>query len=137
MFIIVHQLSLSSIKVSRITINFICSLICTNSDAKHVHPTKNCSWYFTPKQSDISKVLKADLQNKFNLNFKFSSKLKYNIFPRPHFKIGDSNIYDDKNEISKVNNLKIFISLNNFFSLNDIEIRDLIIDNANFDLNQN
>ena len=31
-------------------------------------------------QSDISKVLKNDLQNKFNLNFKFSSKLKYNYF---------------------------------------------------------
>ena len=88
------------------------------------------------KQSDISKVLKTDLQNKFNLNFKFSSNLKYNIFPRPHFTIGDSNIFDDKSEISKVNNLKIFISLNNFFSLSDIEIRDLIIDNANFDLNK-
>ena len=68
------------------------------------------------KQPDISKVLKTELQNKFNLNFKFSSNLKYNIFPRPHFTIIDSNLFNDKTEISKVNNLKIFISLNNFFS---------------------
>jgi len=88
------------------------------------------------KQTDVSKVLKAELQNKFNLNFKFSSNLKYNIFPRPHFTIADSNIFDDRSEISKVNNLKIFVSLNNFFSLSDIEISDLIIDNANFDLNK-
>ena len=87
-------------------------------------------------QSDISKELKNDLQNKFNLNFKFSSKLKYNIFPRPHFTFVNSNIFDDKSEISKVNNLKIFVSLNNFFSLSDIEIRDLIIENANFDFNK-
>ena len=88
------------------------------------------------KQSDISKELKNELQKKFNLSFKLSSKLKYNIFPRPHFTIEDSNIFDDKSEISKVNNLKIFVSLNNFFSLSDIEIRDLIIENANFDLNK-
>ena len=84
------------------------------------------------KQSDISKELKNELQNKFNLNFKLSSKLKYNIFPRPHFTIVDSSIFEDKSEISKVNNLKIFVSLNNFFSLSDIEIRDLIIENATF-----
>ena len=88
------------------------------------------------KQSDISTELKNELQNRFNLNFKFSSKLKYNIFPRPHFTIIDSNIFNDKSEISKVNNLKIFVSLNNFLSLSNIEIRDLIIDNANFDLNK-
>lgn len=88
------------------------------------------------KQPDISKELKNELQNKFNLNFKLTSNLKYNIFPRPHFTIVDSNIFDDKSEISKVNNLKIFISLSNFFSLSDIEIRDLIIENANFDLNK-
>ena len=88
------------------------------------------------KQPDISKVLKTELQNKYNLNFKFSSNLKYNIFPRPHFTIADSNIFNDRSEISKVNNLKIFVSLNNFFSLSDIKISDLIIDNANFDLNK-
>ena len=87
-------------------------------------------------QTDISKELKNDLQKKFNLNFKFSSKFKYSIFPRPHFTIVNSNIFDDKSEISKVNNLKIFVSLNNFFSLSDIEIRDLIIENANFDFNK-
>ncbi len=88
------------------------------------------------KQTDISKELKNELQNKFNLNFKLNSNLKYNIFPRPHFTIVDSNIFDDKSEISKVNNLKIFVSLSNFFSLSDIEIRDLIIENANFDLSK-
>ena len=27
------------------------------------------------------------LQNKFNLNFKFSKNIKYNFFPKPHFTI--------------------------------------------------
>ena len=41
-----------------------------------------------------------------------------------------------KKEISKINKLKIFISLDNLFSLKNIEIKDLIFENANFNLNK-
>jgi len=88
------------------------------------------------KQSDISKQLKTELQNKFNLNFKFSQNLKYNIFPKPHFTTIESVISDNQNEISEINNLKIYVSYGNFFSFKNIEIRDLIIENANFNLNK-
>jgi len=38
-------------------------------------------------------------------------------------------------EISKIKNLKIFVSLNNLFSFKNIQIKDLIIENANFNIN--
>ena len=88
------------------------------------------------KQSNISKELKNELLKKLDLNFKFSQNIKYNFFPRPHFIIKESNIYKDQIEISKINKLKIFISLDNFFSLENIEVRDLIFENANFNLNK-
>ena len=69
------------------------------------------------KQNDISNLLKKDLQNKFDLDFKFSEHIKYNFFPKPHFKITNSTISDGQSEISKIDELKIFISLNNFFHL--------------------
>ena len=87
-------------------------------------------------QSDISKELKVELKNKFDLNFKFSQDLKYNLFPRPHFVTMDSNILDDQNKSSEIKKLKIFVSLNNFFSFKNIEIKDLIIENANFNFNK-
>ena len=40
-----------------------------------------------------------------------------------------------KKEISKISKLKIFISFDNLFSIKNIEIRDLILENANFYLN--
>ena len=86
-------------------------------------------------QNDISKKLKNELQSKFDLNFKFSKNIKYNFFPRPHFITTDSKIFDNKKEISKISKLKIFISFDNLFSLKNIEIRDLILENANFNLN--
>ena len=87
-------------------------------------------------QSDISKELKYELKNKLNLNFKFTQNIKYNFFPRPHFIAKDTNISDDQNEISEIKNFKIFISLGNLFSFKDIQINDLIIENANFNLDK-
>ena len=86
-------------------------------------------------QNDISKKLKNELQSKFDLNFKFSKNIKYNFFPKPHFIITDSKIFNNEKEISKISKLKIFISFDDLFSLKNIEVRDLILENANFHLN--
>ncbi|WP_440927340.1 AsmA family protein [Candidatus Pelagibacter sp.] len=86
-------------------------------------------------QNDISKQLKNKLQNKFDLNFKFSKNIKYNFFPKPHFIITESKILNNEKEISKISKLKIFISFDDLFSLKNIEVRDLILENANFNLN--
>ena len=61
-------------------------------------------------QNEVSKKLKNELQSKFDLNFKFSKNIKYNLFPKPHFIITDSNILKNEKEISKISKLKIFIS---------------------------
>ena len=53
-------------------------------------------------QNEISKHLEKELQNKFDLNFKFSQNIKYNFFPSPHFLISDSIIFDNQEEISKI-----------------------------------
>jgi len=86
-------------------------------------------------QTDISKKLKNEFQVKYDLNFKFSQNIKYNFFPRPHFITTDSKILDNKKEIAEISKLKIFISFDNLFSIKDIEIRDIILENANFNFN--
>ncbi|MBT7574302.1 MAG: hypothetical protein HN631_00180 [Flavobacteriaceae bacterium] len=72
---------------------------------------------------------------KFNLNFKFSQNLNYKFLPRPHFTNEDSIILNDQNEISKIKNLKIYVSLKNLFSLKDIKVNNVILENANINLN--
>ena len=86
-------------------------------------------------QNDISKALKNKLQEKFDLNFKFSQKIKYNFLPRPHFTTTDSIIYENQKEISKIGKLKIFVSLDNLFSFKNIGAKKLIFEKANFNLN--
>jgi len=88
-------------------------------------------------KNDIAKELKNEIQSKFDLNFNFSKNIKYNIFPIPHFVITDSKIRKNEKEISKIGKLKIFISFNDLFSLKNIELKGLILENANFHLNAN
>ena len=86
-------------------------------------------------QSEISKELKNQIDSKLGINLEFSKNIKYNIFPRPHFSSNELNIFDDLNKISKINKLKVYISLDNFFSLKNIKIKDIIFEKANFNLN--
>ena len=86
------------------------------------------------KQSEISAKLQNELNNKLKLNFKISDNINYNFFPRPHFKISKASILNGNYEISEIKNLKIYVSLENLFSLKSIEIKDVIVSDANFNL---
>ena len=69
------------------------------------------------KQNDISKKLKNELLSKFNLEFTFNQKLNYNFLPRPHFKSEDTLIIKNQKNIAKINQIKIYVSLDNLFSI--------------------
>ena len=84
---------------------------------------------------DISRKLKKDLINKFDTNFNFTKKLKYNFFPIPHFKTKNATIIYNNETISKIESMKIYVSLDNLYSLKNLNIKNVILENANFNLN--
>ena len=85
-------------------------------------------------QADISKELKGKLLTKFNLNFIFNQNLDYNFFPRPHFISNKSSIVKNQKKISKINRIKIYVSLDNLFSTKNVDITEVILEDANFEL---
>ena len=87
------------------------------------------------KQAEVIKELRNELFSKLNLEFNFSSNYNYNFFPKPHFVINELSILKDQNQLSNIKKLKIYISADNLFSLKNIEIKDVIIEEANFNLN--
>ena len=91
----------------------------------------------TFSQNQISAELKKNLSDKLNLEFNFEKKLNYKFLPRPHFITNESSIIFNKNKISKINKLKIYVSLENLFSLKNMKLHDVIIEDANFNLNEN
>ena len=86
-------------------------------------------------KTEISEKLNDQLKKKFNLNFNLSQDIKYNFLPRPHFIYRNSSISKDQNEISKIKELKIYISLNNLFSYKNFNVQNLIIEKSKFNLN--
>ena len=87
------------------------------------------------KQGDISKELKDELLTKFNLDLTFNQNLVYNFFPRPHFVSKETSIIENKKNIADINRIKIYVSLDNLFSLKNFNITEVILENANFYLN--
>jgi hypothetical protein len=85
-------------------------------------------------KNEINIKLNNQLQKKFNLNFNLSQDFTYNFLPRPHFIYRNSFIVKDGSEISKIKKLKIFITLNNFFSYKNFNVQNLIIEKSNFNL---
>ena len=100
-----------------------------------------CLVYFsipnTYDRNDVSRELQNQLQNKLNLKFNLSKSFKYNFFPRPHFTYKNSSLLIGQEQISQINDLKIYISLNNLFSLNNAKINNLTLIKSNINLNKN
>jgi hypothetical protein len=87
-------------------------------------------------QNQISVELKKNLLDKLNLEFNFEKKLNYKFLPRPHFTINKSSITFNKNKISEIDELKIYVSLDNLFSLKNMKVQEIKIRKGNFNLNK-
>ena len=91
---------------------------------------------YTFNKLEIKAELENQLLDKFNLDFNFSKNLNYNFFPRPHFVIENSFIFENELEISEIKKLHIFVSLNNLLFLKNIVIKDVVLENTNFNFNK-
>ena len=88
-------------------------------------------------QNQISKELKKSLVEELNLEFNFEKKFDYKFFPRPHFITNESSLIFNEKKISEISKIKIYVSLNKLFSLKNVKVKDVIIDGANFNFNNN
>jgi hypothetical protein len=88
-------------------------------------------------KNQISVELKKNLLDKLNLEFNFEKKLDYKFLPRPHFVTRESSLIFNKNKISKINKLKIYVSLESLFYLKNMKVKNIVIEEANFNFNKN
>ncbi|WP_440692992.1 hypothetical protein [Candidatus Pelagibacter sp. HIMB1695] len=87
-------------------------------------------------KEEVALEIKKNLKNKLNLEFNFQEDLDYKFLPRPHFTTNNSSINFKGDEITKIKKLKVYISLENLFSLKNIKLNHVILEQANFNLNK-
>ena len=87
---------------------------------------------------DIAQVeIKNQILKKYNFNIKFNEKIRYGLLPKPHFVSKNLSILNNKREIGVVQNFKAFIDSGNLFSIDNLEINDLVLNKTDFNLNKN
>ena len=87
-------------------------------------------------QDEISSELKKNLFEKLNLEFNFNKNLEYKFLPKPHFVTTGSAILLNDNIISEIEKIKIYVSLENLFSLKKMKVKNIVIEEANFNFNK-
>lgn len=90
--------------------------------------------YFYNTNNLVNKI-KNQLSKNLNFNFAINNDFTYNFFPKPNFVFKETKFYDDKKNFADVERIKIYISPKYLFSLDNIKIDDVILNNVNFNLN--
>ena len=86
-------------------------------------------------KKEIKSQLENQILEQYNLKVNLDQSLRYGLFPKPHFYSKNTIITYNSEEIAKSINNKIFITLRNFFSQEDIRIKDLIFKKTDFKVN--
>ena len=97
------------------------------------------SYYLIPtiyNKELVQLEIKNQVFKKYNIDIKFNNKIKYGLLPKPHFATTNLSILRDEKEIGIVKNFKIKLKVNNFFSFNQIEFKDLIFNQSDFNIYQ-
>ena len=85
----------------------------------------------------VQTSIESKLLNEFKINLSTSADISYRILPAPHFLIKDSKILTTKSEkktIAAVKECQIFLSQKNFFDKEKMNIKEIVINDANFTL---
>jgi hypothetical protein len=85
--------------------------------------------------NDLVNKIKNQLSKNLKFNFSINNDFTYNFFPKPNFVFKQTKFYNNKKTFAEVERVKIYVSPKNLFSIDNIKIDDVILNNVNFNLN--
>ena len=95
------------------------------------------SYFLLPTILDkdvIQSKIKNHVSKKYNFEVKFNEKIRYGLLPKPHFLSKNLIVLKNGKEIGIIKHFANYIGLGNFFSVNDLELKDLSIIDADFSI---
>ena len=88
------------------------------------------------EKNEIKSLLAQKIAKKYSIDLIISDDLTYGLFPKPHFKDNNSKISYKKSIIAEPEELKIFITFSDLFSIKKTQIKDIVFKKTNFNLNK-
>ena len=85
-------------------------------------------------KSKLQSEIKNQLLKRHDVKLIFSTDMKYYLFPRPNYKFDNVQIFKDNMRLATIKELRINLEINNFFSVKNLEIKDVFFKYAKFDI---
>ena len=85
----------------------------------------------------IQSQIKNQILKNYGIEIKFNEKINYGLLPKPHFSAKNLSIFREGKEIGVTKNLRIYIGLNKFFSINEVDMKDLVFNKTDFNISIN
>jgi len=85
---------------------------------------------------NLTDNIKNQLSRKLNINLSLPNNYHYNLFPKPNFTFQDIKLLNQDNKLASIEDMKIYISFSKLFSLKKIQIKSIILNKVNFDLDK-
>ncbi len=85
-------------------------------------------------KNTIQTQIKNQILKNYNINIKFNEDINYSLLPAPHFFTKNLSIIINDKEVGLTKNLKIFIKVGKFFSINETHLKDLVFSKTDFNV---
>ncbi len=98
------------------------------------------SYFLLPALIDkkiIINKLESQILEKYNLEVKLNDSLRYGLLPKPHFSTKNSILKFKEKDFADSDLVKIYVSMNNFFSLKKLRIKSLVFKKTKFNIDSN
>ena len=88
-------------------------------------------------QDETRSFLKNQILNRYEINIKFNEKVNYGLLPKPFFYTKNLDIIHQDKILANSTYAKFYISFNNLFSFKKLNIKDVIFQDSEFNVNAN
>ena len=98
------------------------------------------SYLFIPYTFNGNKLaikIQSRLSNDLGINLNLSNNFTYNLFPKPNFIFQEIEFINESKKFADIKEMKIYVSFKNLFSIDKINIENIVVNKANFNLNKN
>ena len=85
-------------------------------------------------KSKLQNKMENQLSNNYNINFIFSTKMKYSLFPWPSYSFENVQISNNNNKFADIKELKVNLEIKNFFSMKSLTIKEVFLEDVKFDI---
>ena len=97
------------------------------------------SYLFIPYTFNGNKLaikIQSRLSNDLGINLNLSNNFTYNLFPKPNFIFQEIEFINESKKFADIKEMKIYVSFKNLFSIDKINIENIVVNKANFNLNK-